>query len=266
MTARQEFRLKLQKGEPASHYMHTCTTFLDLSREIRGQIYLEAFTSPGPISVCSIAVDSYEHHFVHDIEAFKDDEGRIVHEDRYIIDSRDNLFKNLAFGLLRTSRIIASEAAYTFYRANTFHFGGSCVWNPLYGWLDQIGRTNRSYLRSISLKLVKPQKLQTNELGIRTLGHRSNFRRQIVVSCLSSSKDPLEFADPAIEACFRMLGMHNQQVELKIFLAKPFLPGINVWLPNPETYELELRPWLSLDVPENTERCRATFASNVDVV
>jgi hypothetical protein len=269
MAARRECRLRLRKDEPVSYYIHICTTFLDLSRELRDRIYSEALTSPNPIIVCSINIDSYEDHSLMarmEPDYFKDDEGRMIHEDKFIIASKAALLKELAFGLLRASKTIANEAALALYSSNTFHFGGSYVWNPFYGWLDLIGRENRSYLRRISLELVKPRELKSNDLGIRTLGDRYDFRRQKVVSCSLPTADALDFVDPAIEACFRTLGRRGPQLKMKLLLERPFLPGVNLWVPNPENYESVLWPWLLLDIPRNLERCRAEFSNRVDVL
>jgi hypothetical protein len=269
MAAIREFRLRLRQGEPVNYYLHTRTTFLDLPRELRDRIYSEALVSPNPITVCSITVESYEDKSRFNDDWDKDDKGRRVHEDKYILASNNAaLFEELAFRLLRASKTIASEAALTFYRGNTFHFGGTEVWNPFYGWLDLIGLKNRSYLQRLSLELVKPECLVSNNIGIRSLRSRTlDFRRQKVVSCSEpTEEDDLRFVDPAIEACFRILGMHGPQLQLKLFLAPPFLPGVNVYWPDPDSYEPELRPWLSLEVPRSIEKYRREFLSRADVL
>lgn len=263
MAAKRECRLRLRKGEAVSYYIHTCTTFLDLSRELRDRIYSEALISPNPITVCSMTTNRHEQNPYME----PDDEGKMVYEDKYIIAPKAVILKELAFGLLQASKTISSEAALMLYRSNTFHFGGSQVWNPLYGWLDLIGQENRSYLRKISLELVKPEYLSSNNLGIRTLGHRHDFRRQKVVSCSRPiEEDALGFVDPAVEACFRILGMSGPQLQLKLLLAPPFLPGVNVWAANFQTYEPEFWPWYSLDIPKGIESYRAEFSSRVDVL
>lgn len=267
MAAKRACRLRLRKGEPVSYYMHTFTTFLDLPRELRDQIYSKALISPSPITVCSMTVNNHEQDSLMGPDWFKDDEGRTIHEDKYIIASKAAVQEELAFGLLRASKTIASEAAIVLYSSNTFHFGGSQVWNPCYGWLDLIGQENCSYLQRISLELVKPEYLNSNNLGIQTFGRRRDFRRQKVVSCSQpTAKYTLDFVDPAIEACFRILGKHGAPLQLKLLLAPPFLPGVNIWVGNPQTYEPELWPWYSLDIPRNIEKYRAEFASRVDVL
>lgn len=125
MSGKRECRLRLRRGEPVSYYIHTCTTFLDLSPELRSRIYSEAFISLNPIIVCSITVDSHEQHSLMDPDWFKDSEGRTTHEEKYIIVSKAAVLEELAFGLLRTSKTIASEAAFVLYHSNVFHFGGS---------------------------------------------------------------------------------------------------------------------------------------------
>lgn len=266
MAAKREYRLRLRKGEPVSYYMHKHTSFLDLSRELRDRIYSEALISPGPITVCSMTVDSDGPDTLMD-PGWVNVRGRTIHQDTYIIAPRAAVLEDLALGLLRASKTIASEAATTLYGSNTFHFGGSQVWNPLYGWLDQIGQENRSYLQRISLEMVKPEHLTSNNLGIRVLGRRHDFRHQKVVSCSQPTEDDaLDFVDPAIEASFRILGTHGPQLQLKLLLAPPFLPGVNVWVANPETYESEFWPWYSLYIPKNIERYVAEFSSRVDIL
>jgi hypothetical protein len=197
---------------------------------------------------------------------FMDEDRRTIHEDKYVISSKAAVLAELTFGLLRASKAIASEAAVVLYSSNIFHFGGSQVWNPFYGWLDLIGHENRSYLRRISLELVKPEDLNLNDLGIQTLAGRHDFRRQKVVSCSQPTKDALGFVDPAMEACFRILGMHGLQLQLKVLLAPPLLPDMNIWVANPQSYELELWRWDSLAILRSIERYRAEFSSRVDVL
>jgi hypothetical protein len=170
-----------------------------------------------------MTIDSHENNALMDRDWFKDDEGRLIHEDKYIITSKAAILEELAFGLLRASKTIASEAALVLYRSNTFHFGESQVWDPFYGWLDLIREENCSYLQKISLELGKPEYLNSNNLGIRTLGRRHDFRRQKVVYCSQPREaDALDFVDPAIEACFRILGMHGPRLQLTLLLAPRF--------------------------------------------
>jgi hypothetical protein len=60
--------------------------------------------------------------------------------------------------------------------------------------------------------------------------------------------------------------MHGPQLQVKLFLAPPFLPGVNVWVADPHTYEPELWPWYSLDVPKSIEKYRKEFLSRTDVL
>ncbi|EPE34006.1 hypothetical protein GLAREA_07019 [Glarea lozoyensis ATCC 20868] len=180
------------------------------------------------------------------------------------------LLEELAFGLLQASKTIASEAALEFYSGNAFHFGGNPVWNPFYGWLDLIGLKNRSYLRKISLEIVRPQAFIANHLDIRVLALARldfDFRRQKLVSCSEPTEESdLLFLDPAIEACFRILGMHGPQLLLKLFLAPLFLPGVHVLWPNFHDRDSECWSSLSLHIPRSIEEYRKKFSSRADVV
>jgi len=127
MTAKRECRLRLQKDESISYYVHTCTTFLDLSRERRDRVYSQVLVSPSPITVCSMTVDSYEQHGLMarmNPDYFVDDEGRTIHEDKYIIASKAAVLRSSSFGLLRTSKTIAREAAFVFTGRIPFISGG----------------------------------------------------------------------------------------------------------------------------------------------
>jgi hypothetical protein len=124
MAARRECRLRLWKGEPVSYYMHICIAFLDLSRELRDRIYSEALILPNPITVYLITVNSYKHHSLIERDYFKDNEERMIYEDKYIIVSKAALFKELAFSLLRASKTIAIETVLILYCSNIFHFEG----------------------------------------------------------------------------------------------------------------------------------------------
>jgi len=217
--------------------------------------------------VCSMTVNIDCHGGLLESAYYKDDEGRMTHNEIYTVALKDTVFSQLALGLLCTSRIIASEAAAVLYRFNKFHFGGTEIWNPLYGFLDLIGPKNRASLRDISVELDKPPCLPIDCQGVRTLGYVYDFRFRKVVSCGQKKEEhEVYFVDPAIEACFRILGMAGAQVQLRLLLAPSFLPGVNVWEDDPNGYDSNLRPWYSLDIPRNIERFRKVFASNVDVL
>lgn len=189
----------------------------------------------------------------------------MTHSEIYTVALKDTVFSRVALGLLCTSRIIASEAAAVLYQFNKFHFGGTEVWNLLYGFLDLLGPQNRSYLRDISVELDKSPCLPIDCQGVQTLGYVYDFRFRKVVSCGQKKEEQeVYFVDPAIEACFRILEIGGAQVQLRLLLVPSFLPGVNVWEDDPHGYYPYLRPWYSLDIPQNIERCKIDFASNVD--
>ena len=261
MAARREFRLRLRKGEALGFYIHTCIGFLDLSRELRDQIYILALISPKPIVACSLSMDHFGNG-----PFYMGDNGKTIYEENFVLAPRDSVLDTLVLSLFRTSVVIGREAAAVFYRLNTFHFGGTQVWNPLYSFLDMIGNTNRSYLQKLSLELDKPSILKRDNHGTRTLGRSWHYPYQKVISCGHREEQyDTFFIDPAIEACFRILGSKGPPLDLELLLAPPFLPGVNIGSESADEDEYYFRPWYSLDIPEHIERCRAVFASRVDI-
>ncbi|EHL01719.1 hypothetical protein M7I_2357 [Glarea lozoyensis 74030] len=70
MAARREFRLRLSKGEP-----------------LRDRIYSEALIMSNPITVCSITESHDDDSYYDDELEDKDDEGRTVYEEKFIVTS-----------------------------------------------------------------------------------------------------------------------------------------------------------------------------------
>jgi len=262
----QSGRIKLRKGEPLTFYLYTSTCFLDLPREIRDRIYHEALVALEPIIVCSLDLKPKDYLF-----PIPDDEDRPTHEEKYVQSHEDPILGELAMSLFRTSIQIANEAKAVFYSFNTFHIGGTQVWNPLYGFLDMIGSRNRSLLRKISVELDKPERLRTDDHGARLICRQHRFPFQRVVSC-GHKKDEDDrnrgayLADPAIEACFRILGTAGSTLEMELQLKPPFLPGVNVWVDDPSSSDEAGHPWYSLELPDFIERCRREFAPGVELL
>lgn len=182
----------------------------------------------------------------------------------YTVASRDAVLDKVAFGLLRCHPLVSSESAVTFYQSNTFYFGGDEVWSPLYRILKDIG-SNRVLLRNVSIEMAELYKgLHQDQYGARILTHHGS--PAIFSPVYSSTHPPvlgasslfipvpppgntprpppdhyrtarpifeedwgayrLPYFDPAIQACFRLLGSSESQSTLRL-IRTTGVPGVN---------------------------------------
>jgi hypothetical protein len=204
--------------------------------------------------------------------------------------SRDAVLDKVAFGLLRCHPLISAESAVTFYQSNTFYFGGDEVWSPLYRFLKDIG-SNRVLLRNVSIEMAELYKgLHQDQYGARILTHHGS---PALFSPVYSSSHPLvlgpssllvsppsntprslpdhyrtahpifeedwgayrlPYFDPAIQACFRLLGSSESQLTLCL-IRTPSVPGMD---------KGGLAP--SLELANFIEALRQGFAEKVTVL
>lgn len=256
-------RIKHCKGEPFRFHLHTHICFLDLPREIRDRIYHEALVAPIPLTVCTLNMTPDHRPYL--AMTHREDKLRSEFEETYLREPKEEVLDTLALNLFRTSMVISREAKEVFYRWNTFRFGGKEVWNPLYGFLRRIDETSRGLLRNIEVEMQTPEQLETDEHGVRIITRCVNYPYQRVVSCGHRDVEDYEqgahFLDPAIEACFRILGKREAPLEMKLFLQWSYLPGVNT-----HGGENDCAPWYSMEIPDYIESARSRFATSVNVL
>jgi len=255
-----------RKGEPLGLAVSSTTCFLDLPLEIRNQIYDYALLSPRPITVSSVVNQGYQ-------KQISDTHPTIVTQ-KYIIEGKDAILEKIARNLLFCHPIIAAEAAICFYRGNTFHFEGDEVWNPLYSFLQGIGDYNRRFLRRISIEVKLRNVASQDRYGARII-YEYDLPFQIVHSF---ARDPplqarhprrqtiheynqlYQVLDPAIQACFRLLGLEKTPILVELDLKGQGIPGSKISLGcGPSRSRLP-------DLPDFVESLRRTFAENVTVL
>lgn len=248
---KQVCRIRWQKGEPLSLAKYPSTTFLDLPREIRDQIYYGALVSSDPITVWSGRCDW----------SFTTKDRKHAMVQTITVDPIDPILKQLALGLLSCSRRIAPEAIATFYRFNTFRFAGHDTWQPMYRFLSTMGCCNRAHLRNLMAEVGRPAQLTRDRYGIHDLRPWHWHFDRVHLSC-ASEKDlevDVDYLSPAIEACFRILGKDGAALTLRLTLECGFLPGAKVW--RDEQIDDAFR-WDSLEVPDLVERSRVDFTAD----
>lgn len=182
----------------------------------------------------------------------------------YIEDLNANVIDRL--GLLRCNHVVGREAAAIFYQWNTFRVTGYDVWNPFYRVLKTIGNENRSKLRRLIVNIPRPKRLEQDSHGVRKMFEwYMPFER--VHSCghpeIRTLDSEHHYLDPAIEACFRILGKPGSNITLEIVLPAGFVPGAEVWI---ESQVPDFYCWNSIEILDSIERSRKEFGSRVEVV
>jgi hypothetical protein len=246
--------------------IYSTACFLDFPPEIRDRIYNNALTAPRPITVSSVAVQKYQ--------AQRNDSNQTVISHGYIVEGKDPILYEIATNLLFCHPTIAAEAAICFYQSNTFYFKGDEVWNPLYFFLQSIGDYNRSFLRNISVEVKMPTHLSQDRYGAR-ITHEYGLPFHIVHS---SARDPpprvqyprrqtlheydrlFQVLDPAIQACFRLLGFDGPPMLLNLDMKGRGIPGTRVFLDSTEANSA------LPDLPDFVESLRQEFARRVTVL
>ena len=227
--------------------------FLNLSRELRDKIYCYSLSASEPIIVWSgrFGWGDGKHDSL-TLRSWK------------TVKARSATLDHLALSLLLCNRQVSHEAASVLYRWNTFRFTGDQNWSPLYAFLQMIGEECRDSLRSLELQMSQPQRVWQYADGTRTSLFSWPFPEVIAQSAYLQSNSPLfaegkvDHLDPAIEACFRILGKNRSSLSLVLELDMHLLPGLTM-LYDPHSGG----DWdFSLDLPVVIEPCRQELTAD----
>ncbi len=229
----QVCRIRWRRGSPLRLSVTLKTSYLDLPPELRDEIYIYSLISPNPITLwCGVGKDETDH---------SDLSGNITRSTSKTVNSTNvsTLVKHFALNLLQCNRQVAREAATIFYRRNTFRFMGQGNWNPLYVFLGMIGEDNRGNLRSIEMHMPKPDQVWQHADGTCTSRDDWRFREvkpQSTHWLLERGKSTsyvegyVDHFDPAIEACFRVLGkIRSGRLTLTMMLDRDRIPGVELY-------------------------------------
>ena len=243
-------RISWRKGSPLALCISPRRGFFDLPRELRDKIYHYSLSAPEPIIVWSgrLGWDDEEH----------DSSGSLIMRSCITMAEKSATLNHLALSLILCNRQVSLEAAPIFYRWNTFHFTGERIWSPFYVFLQMIGKKSRDSLRSVELHMSQPQRVWQHADGTRTSLNTWPFREVVAQSrYLQRNSPPLaegrvDHLDPAIEACFHILGKDRSPLSLVLVLDMHLLPGL-VMFHDPHSGQ----DWeFGLDIPVVIERCR----------
>ena len=182
------------------------------------------------------------------------------------MDTNVAISSDLALGLLLCNQKLSRDAAAMFYRWNTFRFMGGNNWSPLYAFLVMIGQENRRNLQSLEMQMPKPQQVLQHPDGTRTSLDDWPFCKVIPFNThlrrfsTPSVEGWVDHLDPAIEACFRILGKDRAALTLMLRLDRHHLPGVHVVTdhPFPNLYKF------NLDLPVMIEKFRQDFSVSSD--
>lgn len=258
------YRLRLRKGEPLGLSVSPeASCFLELPPEIRIKIYHYSLIASEPLTIWS----GFQHEDI--IE--RPESIRLATCQTVTIGV--SFSNDLALGLLRCNRQVSNESAGILYQKNTFRIVGawqylcSSNWNPLYGFLQLIGEENRRNLRNLEMKMLQPSKLWQHADGTCT-SNKPLWRFCEVVpqpTRFGSSSAPFEegfvdYLDPAIEACFRILGRSKSTLTLRLILDEHLLPGVELMSDEQHADAYTFK----LDLPRLIETYRRRLTSGPD--
>jgi len=251
-------RLRWRKGLPLGLSVSLeASCFLDLPPEIRIKIYHYSLVASESLTIWSGSQKADTTELPESI--------RLTSHETVKIDV--SFSNHLALGLLCCNRQVSSEAAVILYQGNTFRFLGTNNWNPLYGFLEIIGEENRYSLRSLEMAMPKPKQVWQHADG--TCTSRIEWWRLCEViprpmrfqsSSTLFEEGFVDHLDPAVEACFRILGRSKSTLTLRLILEKHLLPGVEFIFDqqHPKIYLFEL------DLPILIDTCRRDLTSNTD--
>lgn len=260
-------RISQKAGKPLSLSITPRVGFLSLPRELRDKIYTHSLISPSAITVFAGSVSA-------DTDYICISAGQLRYGTwRTVSINPSRISDMLALGLLFCSVQVSREAAAVFYRWNTFHFASGGSWSPLYTFLRTIGKENRDALRSLEVGMPKPEQIKQQPDGTLTTLHDWRFNEVISASALwldylaTSAKESfvakerfVDRFDPAIEACFRILGKDRPPLVLNLLTDLHFLPGVQVLYDEQHKDDF----FFGLQVPNLIERCRQELTTGSD--
>jgi len=249
-------RISWRKGRPLSLSISPRQGFLDLPREVRDKVYCYSLSASEPIIV-------WHGRYGWDDDKY-DSSGSLTMRSWKTVKAKSATLDHLALSLLSCNRQVSHEAASILYRWNTFRFTGDQNWSPLYAFLQRIGEESRDSLRSLELQMPQPQRVWQYPDGTRTSLTSWPFREVIAQSAYLQSNSPpcaegkVDHLDPAIEACFRILGKNRSSLSLVLLLDMDLLPGLTMFH-DPHSGE----DWdFSLDLPVVIEKCRQELTAD----
>jgi hypothetical protein len=227
--------------------------FLDLPPEIRNKIYELLLISSKPIYVYTPPADP--------IEGARE--------------ARRSKVADVTLGLLKVNYLIWTETTSIFYHNNIFAFQNEHryptveLWDIVYSFLSIIGGKNRSSLRYLEVDVPWPTVLVKDEMGIVTAWkRRREWKRRVYESRqYDNSLYPpydhfvkgcgVDYAAPAIESVFRILGTEGSKLELSLLFTGSYIPGSN----DPHTQE----NCGNAEIPDHVERMRRRYCVKGDV-
>ena len=202
-------------------------------------------------------------------ETYRDEEsldhlGKVTRKSWKTVDTNITASDDFALGLLLCSQQISRDAAATLYRQNTFRFMGDDNWSPLYAFLVMIGPENRRNLRNLEIQMPKPKQVLQHPDGTRTslddwpFSEVIPFNRRLLYHSTPDEDGCVDHLDPAIEACFRILGKSRPALTLTLRLNRHLLPGLFPYK-HPQDFN-----YFSMDLPVMIEKPRQELTTGSD--
>ena len=221
------------------------TSFLDLPREIRDKIYSYSLSSPEPLEVVPSDDPAHAKPLYCDTLETSAKKLRRSYVSPFNTKGFADVFgetralHKLTLGLLRCpNRLVACEAAATFYKFNAFSFRNHDSWDSLYCFMRMIGEANRSQLRHLMVRICEPEEVILYDDGVCTSSGLPQSQRE-VLSCNGTTVSrypPPPPSDkgysrgsrlrPAVQACCRLLGKTKTPLKLVLALDGSHVSGI----------------------------------------
>jgi hypothetical protein len=228
-------------------------SFLKLPREIRDQIYeLSLFTSQ-PIIV-------WDGTFYINAYVYWD---WVARRNR----PRISALQELTLGLLRVNRLVASEAACTFYRLNTFRFEGTSPWDALCIFSNLVGK-NKRWLRHLHLQMKQPPEKVLPHLHGTFISEEKwalqqlyDYDEELHQFCEPHKYGFVEYICPALRLFFKVIGK-DVPLTVVVALESGYLPGF----PNHLIEHDPDRLFWGMTIPTSMEYFREKFAGNMEIL
>ncbi|KAL8848386.1 MAG: hypothetical protein Q9221_006585 [Calogaya cf. arnoldii] len=231
-----------------------------LPTEVRFNIYSRCLVSSSPIVVWSAQLRDITRDMT---RHFK------VPMYRPNREGRATDIRAVFISLLHCSRSTAADAAFIFYRKNTFCFSGDHEYYRILFWLDQIGHQNRDNISGLEISVDAPPKAWQLPDGTRLKRENQGYNRLRASSPHFSPRHPhlvgpshnnpegeVDVINPAIEAIISLFARPHGVPKTKLILNLMYasVPGAMDWGVFPFRHK-----YFTMDLPNLVEKWRTDY-------
>lgn len=230
----------------------THSKLLMLPDEIRLDIYFRCLVSSIPIVVWSAQEMSLSEDWI----PLKSP--RLIRNP----EARASDVRHVLISLLRSCRSLAADAAFIFYRKNTFIFSGRHRYYRIIAWLDAIGQRNRDNLSALEISVRRPPKAWQLPDGTRLKARTQDVQEfsprhpHFTGPSPISPEGEVDVVNPAIETIISFFARPRGVPKIKLVLQLSYgtVPGMHF-------FELGFQDGtlFTMDMPNLVEKWRTDY-------